>query len=67
MYSENLPDSTPETSMLTVEGYLQGLGKLSSATGWRRWVARGLAVLMLGPFVVAVLAALVTAAWSLIP
>lgn len=66
MYLENLPDVPSEPSMLTVEGYLQGLGKLSSATGWRRWVARALAVLIVGPLVAGVVAAFAIATWSLI-
>jgi hypothetical protein len=58
------PWPVDQTSMLTVEGYLHGLGKLSSATGWRRWVARALALLILGPLAVAVVAVPITLLWS---
>jgi len=45
-------------SPYTIEGVIDGLGDFargtSRARGWRRWVAKGLALCMVGPFIAAV-------------
>jgi hypothetical protein len=47
---EDFQRSFDEPSSMTMEGYINGLGKLSRATGWRRVVAKVMAIAMLLPF-----------------
>jgi hypothetical protein len=59
----SIPDHDPppvdfrQPSSLTIEGMVGGLGGMSHATGWRRPVAIGIAVMVIGPFVAMIVAA----------
>ena len=63
-------DMKPTSSPYTVEGMIEGLGSFASganrARGWRRRAAQGVALLIVGPWVVLLAAGVVVGLFTLV-